>query len=124
MVARRLASPLERLRGLLLTGRDARPVLLEDCASIHTFGMAYPIDVAFLARDGSCLLSVRGVPPGRVLGARGSARVLERPAAAGPWLARGERTALLPVGRRATLEDVAPRAVGRKQTRGKAPREE
>ena len=91
VTARWLTTPLRRLRGLLLTGRDARPVMLEGCASVHTFGMAYPIDVAFLGHDGSCLLSVRGMRPGRILGVRGSRRVLERPATDGPWPLRGER---------------------------------
>ena len=94
MVARRLVTSLQRLRGLLLTGRDARPVLLEGCGSVHTFGMGYPIDVAFLGDDGTCLLAVRGVCPGRVLGVRGARSVLERPASEGPWPGRGERVEL------------------------------
>ena len=112
IVARRLARPLERLRGLLLTRPDARPVLLEGCASIHTFGMAYPIDVAFLASDGTCVLSVRGVVPGRVVSARGATRVLERPACAGPWPARGEQVMVSPARRRDLVGDTPPRRGG------------
>ena len=43
-----LNSWAERVRGLLATDADAAPVLLTRCGSIHTFGMRYPLDVAFV----------------------------------------------------------------------------
>jgi uncharacterized membrane protein (UPF0127 family) len=84
-----LASRLEwagtsaaRRRGLL--GRDALPagdgLYLVPCPWIHTFGMRFAIDVAFLARDGRVLALRRGLRPNRlstpVLAAAG---VLELP---------------------------------------------
>ena len=41
----------ERLRGLLGTGPDAGPVMLALCSSVHTFGMRYSLDVAFVGDD-------------------------------------------------------------------------
>ncbi|HSH76722.1 MAG TPA: DUF192 domain-containing protein [Longimicrobiales bacterium] len=72
-----------RLRGLL-----ARPaiekeqgLLLLDCGSVHTFGMTYPIDVAFLDGDGRVLRSIAGLRPWRVgLGGEGATHTLELPA--------------------------------------------
>lgn len=44
-------TPLRRLRGLL--GRNALDgaLLLSPCNSVHTFGMRFDIDVAFVTRD-------------------------------------------------------------------------
>lgn len=94
MVFRALTGPLERLRGLLLTDRDAEPVALLSCASIHTFGMAYPIDVAFVGGDGRVLETRRALGPGRVLGNRRAAMTLERPQDTTPWLAAGEHVVI------------------------------
>lgn len=81
---------LDRLRGLLGTGGDAQPVALLGCPSIHTFGMRYRIDVAFVDYGGLVLASWRSVPPGRVISSRHAWLALERPHACGPWFARGE----------------------------------
>ena len=62
-----LASWWGRLRGLLATTPDASPVLLARCASVHTVGMGYNLDVALVGEDG------------------------EGPARDGPWPAVGER---------------------------------
>lgn len=91
---RLLRSPLARLRGLLGTGPDALPVALPRCSSIHTFGMGYRIDVAFVGRDGFVLEARLSVPPGRLLSRRGTKVVLERPHRRGRWLARGERVVM------------------------------
>lgn len=85
-----LDKPLERLRGLLGTDCNASPIALMDCSSIHTFGMRYRLDVAFVRSDGYVLESWRSVPPGRLLKNRRAHITLERPHACGPWLARGE----------------------------------
>lgn len=71
-----------RRRGLL--GRDALEIgtglYLVPCPWIHTFGMRFPIDVAFLAADGRVLGIHEALRPNRlsrfVLGAEG---VLELP---------------------------------------------
>lgn len=81
---------LERLRGLLGTGPDARPVLLARCGSVHTFGMRYPIDVAFLGERGEVLRVRRSLGPGSVCSCPGSECVAERPSGEGEWLEEGE----------------------------------
>ncbi len=74
---------LQRLRGLL--GRPARwlgtrgVLAIAPCDSIHTWGMAYPIDVAFLDSRGRVLLSRRALPARSHLRCPGAALVLERP---------------------------------------------
>jgi uncharacterized protein len=58
----------ERARGLLgFDGLESdHALLLERCRSIHTFGMRFAIDIAFLDRSYR-VLAVRRVPPMRVL---------------------------------------------------------
>ncbi len=85
-----LSSWLERLRGLLGTGRDAPPVLLARCGSVHTFGMGYPIDLAFIGERGEVLRVRRSVGPGRLCSCAGAECVAERPASEGEWLVEGE----------------------------------
>jgi len=72
-----------RLRGLL-----ARPRLQEDegllllgCNSVHTVGMGYAIDVAFLDEEGTVVRSLDSLAPGRVgLGGPDAVHALELPA--------------------------------------------
>jgi uncharacterized protein len=72
-----------RLRGLL-----ARPpleagqgLLLLECRSVHTVGMRFPIDVAFLDLDGTVVRSIAGLGPWRVgLGGSRAVHALELPA--------------------------------------------
>lgn len=78
-----LSTAFERLRGLLAHSRDAPPVRLLRCRSIHTFGMGYPIDVAFVASDGRVMVSERAVGAGRVISCSAASWVLERPACVG-----------------------------------------
>lgn len=74
---------LGRLRGLL-----ARPpldhdqgLLLMKCDSVHTAGMRYAIDVAFLDAEGTVVRSVADLEPWRVaLGGPGAVHALELPA--------------------------------------------
>ena len=60
----------ERVRGLL--GRPplgaGEALVLEPCASVHTFGMRYALDLAFLDRDGRICKVAYGVAPGRLAG--------------------------------------------------------
>jgi uncharacterized protein len=74
-----------RLLGLAMLGRDeAGPgLLIPHCASIHTFGMRFPLEVFFLdGEDGVMARAV--VPPRRFAGCRGAAAVLEVPARTWP----------------------------------------
>lgn len=72
-----------RLRGLAFRDRDeAGPgLLIPHCASVHTFGMRFALDVFFLDAEG-LVLSVRyRVPPRRIVWDRGASAVLEIPSA-------------------------------------------
>ncbi|MER7717810.1 DUF192 domain-containing protein [Streptomyces flaveolus] len=59
------ASYRARTRGLL--GRDSidGALLLSPANSVHTFGMRFPIDVAYLDRR-LTVIAVRTMPPGRL----------------------------------------------------------
>lgn len=85
-----LVGPLARLRGLLGTSASASAVALVRCRSIHTFGMRYRIDVAFLGAGGKVLEAWCSIPPGRCLSKKGALVTLERPHSREPWLAQGE----------------------------------
>ena len=76
-------APAKRLRGLL--GRDGLEggLLLPRCRSVHTVGMRFPIDVAFLDRGGRVVGLVTPMRPWRVGRTRLRARqVLEAEAGA------------------------------------------
>jgi uncharacterized membrane protein (UPF0127 family) len=68
-----------RLRGLL--GRkqlgENDGLLLERCASVHTFGMRYPLDLVFLDKKGKVMKCQEGVKPYRTASARGAYYTLE-----------------------------------------------
>lgn len=59
---------LRRLRGLLGTrGLDGgEGMWIAPCASVHSFGMAYPIDVLFLDAAGVVVAVVPSLTPNRV----------------------------------------------------------
>lgn len=72
-----------RFRGLLARPRlgNGEGLLLLDCSSVHTIGMGYPIDVAFLDADGRVVRSIGALGPCRVgLGGRDAVHALELPA--------------------------------------------
>ncbi|MDX1673636.1 MAG: DUF192 domain-containing protein [Longimicrobiales bacterium] len=72
-----------RLRGLLARPPMAREqgLLLLECGSIHTVGMRYSIDVAFLDADGRVVRSITDLGPWRLgLGGAGAVHALELPA--------------------------------------------
>jgi uncharacterized protein len=70
-----------RLCGLAFRDReDAGPgLLIPHCASVHTFGMRFALDVYFLDAQGAVVALRRAVPPRRILWQRGSCAVLEIP---------------------------------------------
>lgn len=88
--ARMLGTWRGRLKGLLGSGPEAAPVLLMRCSSVHTIGMGYPLDLAFIGKRGEVLEVVRSVGPGRVVSCAGAFCVLERPARDGGWLCGGQ----------------------------------
>ncbi|WP_336603755.1 DUF192 domain-containing protein [Bordetella sp. 02P26C-1] len=71
---------LGRLRGLLCRATAPGPrtgFWLKPCSSIHTFGMRFAIDVAFIDRAGKVQRLVRNVPPGRMVFCFGAASAVE-----------------------------------------------
>lgn len=81
-VARRFRPRLLGLAGLREVPDDCM-LLIPGCRSVHTVGMRFSIDVTFVDRHGRELRTVRGVRPWRVVGCRGAAAAIERPAEAG-----------------------------------------
>ncbi|MPT25452.1 MAG: DUF192 domain-containing protein [Achromobacter sp.] len=67
------------MRGLL--GRrppgDRSGILLMPCRAVHTFGMRYAIDVAFVSRQGRVLKLCRALPPRRIALCLGAVAVVE-----------------------------------------------
>jgi hypothetical protein len=78
------ATPLARMRGLL--GRPMLPddeaLFIKPCNMIHTVGMRHPIDVVFIARDGTVLEVAPHVGPRRLRGHFKAHSVLELAAGA------------------------------------------
>lgn len=48
---------------------------LEPCSSIHTFNMRFPIDVLFLAKDGTVLEIVHNMKPWRLKASKPKAKI-------------------------------------------------
>ena len=75
----RAITPHARLLGLALLD-DVDPadaLLIQGCRSVHSFGMRFPIDVAFLGPDGGAVWVEHGLPPRRVAGVLAAESVLE-----------------------------------------------
>ncbi|ADV28901.1 protein of unknown function DUF192 [Pseudoxanthomonas suwonensis 11-1] len=70
-----------RLRGLLarppLAADGSEALLIRPCASVHTVGMAYPLDLVFLDREGRVLEWREQVAPWRAAACRGAAATVE-----------------------------------------------
>jgi uncharacterized membrane protein (UPF0127 family) len=81
-----------RLRGLSRRSRaDAGPgLLIPRCASVHTFGMRFPLDLFFLDGEGQVIAVRRRVPPRRVVWERGACAVWEVPSPEGGETAAGQ----------------------------------
>ena len=76
---RRAVAALDRMRGLLalppLQGGEG--LLIESCSSVHTIGMRYSLDLAFIDRHWVVRKLVYGVRPFRLSAGLGSVRTLE-----------------------------------------------
>jgi uncharacterized membrane protein (UPF0127 family) len=74
-----------RLLGLagLRRERAGAGLLLPGCASVHTFGMRFDLDLVFLDEGDRPLATVLGVPPRCLAWHRGAAAVLELPSPQG-----------------------------------------
>lgn len=91
---------LSRMRGLLGTqsswGGGKCVLVLLPCSSIHTFGMRYALDIAFVNKKGVVLRSEPNVTPGQLLSCKGASFVLEKPHADdGKWPTTGNRIPIL-----------------------------
>ena len=78
--------------------RQAAPgegLLLEGCASIHTFGMRFSLDVLFLDRSFRVLKTVRNLKPWRAAACSGAWGVLELPAGTVSGSLEGRRLSIL-----------------------------
>jgi uncharacterized membrane protein (UPF0127 family) len=75
----RAASAWERMRGLL--GRPplapGEGMLIDECGMVHTFGMKYRLDLAFLDTRGRVCKLVHGLRPARCAGTFGARSTLE-----------------------------------------------
>jgi len=78
----------DRMRGLLGRPPLARDeaLLIERCASVHTLGMRYALDVAFLDAEGRVVKLSRGLKPLRFAAAAGARDALELAAGAAETL--------------------------------------
>jgi uncharacterized protein len=70
-----------RLLGLAGLAREeaGMGLLIPRCASVHTFGMRFPLDLVFLGADWLSVNVRLRVPPRRLAWCRGAASVLELP---------------------------------------------
>ena len=92
MLATRLSS---RLRGLLFSPASNDLMVLLPCRDVHTFGMQYAIDIAFLDANGEVIRAVRDVVPNRRLRQPDAVAVVERCAIPREvWFEEGDRIAL------------------------------
>lgn len=82
----------DRTRGLL--GRpplkQGEGMLIAHCRLVHTVGMRYPLDLAFLDRTGRVRKLVSGVRPARIAGSLAADATLELPAGALAGMALNE----------------------------------
>jgi uncharacterized membrane protein (UPF0127 family) len=78
-VVHEAATLASRLLGLAFLRElpSGHALLIADCRSIHTFGMRFPIDVAFVDERGAPVRIERAVPRRRVLVERGAFAVIE-----------------------------------------------
>jgi uncharacterized protein len=75
----RTSNIFERLRGLLLRPApvDGSGLLIDPCASVHTFAMTYPIDIVYLDRNYRVLRTIDGLAPWRVSACKAARMTLE-----------------------------------------------
>jgi uncharacterized membrane protein (UPF0127 family) len=74
-----------RLLGLAHLDREAAGggLLIPGCASVHTFGMRFRLDLYFLDKRGAVVCARAAVPPRRFAFCWGASAVLEIPAGKG-----------------------------------------
>ncbi len=77
--ARKTSNALDRMRGLLFRPalKADEALLISPCASVHTIGMGYNIDIAYLDRQLAIVKLVRSLRPLRMSACSGAAMTLE-----------------------------------------------
>lgn len=82
--ARVASSIWSRFWGLM--GQRSLPqgeaLIIDPCSSVHTLFMRFPIDVAFVAKDGRIIKIAEGLKPFRAALGKGSRWVMEMPSGA------------------------------------------
>ncbi len=75
----RTTNILDRMRGLLFrpSPRPGTGLLIDPCASVHTFAMSYPIDVVYLDNDYRVVHLIDSMKPWRMSGCRSAQMTLE-----------------------------------------------
>lgn len=81
---------LSRMRGMLFRDPDDVTRLLVPCNDIHTFGMRFSLDVAFISKEGNVLEVHRDVRSRRRLKRSDASIVAERFSKEGEWLHAGD----------------------------------
>jgi len=99
MRLRLAVTPFARMRGMLkeadATGSGDEVFLVAPCQRIHTFGMRFALDVAWIAADGQVLRALRGLTPGKLpRGCPQAVAVLERRACVSDWFLPGQQVEL------------------------------
>lgn len=95
-----------RLRGMLFRDPDDITRLLVPCHDIHTFGMRYPLDIAFISKDGNVLEVHRNVEGRKRIRRKEASMVAERFSRKGDWLKAGDVIRLgVPMDRRENMID-------------------
>ena len=84
----------DRLRGLLGRAPDEELLLIAPCKAIHTFGMRYALDVAFIGRDGTIAAVYRSMKPASRARCAHAIAVIERFARSTPFFTVGDRVTL------------------------------
>lgn len=83
----------DRMFGLLINRKEMEgldALLISKCSAVHTFGMKYAIDVAFLDERMRVISKLRKLEPNRLAFAPKAYFALERKAAEGAWLEEGK----------------------------------
>lgn len=80
----------QRLRGMLFRDPDDVTRILVPCRDVHTFGMRYPLDIAFISKDGYVLDVFRNVSSKQRLRNPKASIVAERFSKQGEWLKAGD----------------------------------
>ncbi|WP_102373639.1 DUF192 domain-containing protein [Raoultibacter massiliensis] len=89
------ATAASRMRGLLGTESCSETLFLIPCRGVHTYGMRYPIDVAFANGDGLVVAVRRGLEPNRrVMGGKAVMALEREHDPSRTWFKEGDRLAL------------------------------